>query len=317
MHSGTALRRFRLTVAEIYFAGVLSLIIILVSGLFVGMVLALQGYETLQRFGASESLGVLVALSLVRELGPVVAGLLFASRAGSAITAEIGLMKATEQISAMEMMAVDPIARVVAPRFWGGVISMPLLAALFSAAGIFGGYLVGVQLIGVDAGAFWSQMQAAVDLRNDILNGVIKSVVFGVAVTWIAVFEGYDARADRRRRVARHHAHRGHLVARHPGARFRPDGADVHRRQQLMNRSMIDLWVGIFVAVGFAGAAVPRAQGRQPRHLLHRPDLPGARQVRQHRRPQGARPGEERGRGGRPRRRHPLRQRKLRGDRRR
>ena len=130
MHSGTALRRFRLTVAEVYFAGVLSLVIIMVSGLFVGMVLALQGYETLQRFGASESLGVLVALSLVRELGPVVAGLLFASRAGSAITAEIGLMKATEQISAMEMMAVDPIARVVAPRFWGGVISMPLLAAL-------------------------------------------------------------------------------------------------------------------------------------------------------------------------------------------
>ena len=192
-HSGTAFRRFRLTVAEIYFAGVLSLIIILVSGLFVGMVLSLQGYETLQRFGASESLGVLVALSLVRELGPVVAGLLFASRAGSAITAEIGLMKATEQISAMEMMAVDPIARVVAPRFWGGVISMPLLAALFSAMGIFGGYLIAVPLIGVDSGAFWSQMQAAVDFSNDILNGVIKSVVFGVAVTWIAVFEGYDA----------------------------------------------------------------------------------------------------------------------------
>jgi len=193
MHSGTAFKRFRLTTAQVYFAGVLSLVIILVSGLFVGMVLALQGYETLQRFGASESLGVLVALSLVRELGPVVAGLLYASRAGSAITAEIGLMKATEQISAMEMMAVDPIARVVAPRFWGGVISMPLLAALFSTAGVFGGYLVGVQLIGVDAGAFWSQMQAAVDLRNDILNGVIKSVVFGVAVTLIAVFEGYDA----------------------------------------------------------------------------------------------------------------------------
>ncbi|MGQ0546024.1 MAG: lipid asymmetry maintenance ABC transporter permease subunit MlaE [Betaproteobacteria bacterium] len=193
LHSGTALRRFHLTVAEIYFAGVLSLVIILVSGLFVGMVLGLQGYETLQRFGASESLGVLVALSLVRELGPVVAGLLFASRAGSAITAEIGLMKATEQLSAMEMMAVDPVARVVAPRFWGGVLSMPLLAALFSAMGVFGGYLVGVQLIGVDAGAFWSQMQAAVDLRNDILNGVYKSIVFGIAVTWIAVFEGYDA----------------------------------------------------------------------------------------------------------------------------
>jgi phospholipid/cholesterol/gamma-HCH transport system permease protein len=193
VHSGTALRRFHLTMREIYFSGVLSLVIILVSGLFVGMVLGLQGYETLQRYGASESLGVLVALSLVRELGPVVAGLLFASRAGSAITAEIGLMKATEQISAMEMMAVDPIARVVAPRFWGGVISMPLLAALFSGTGIFGGYLVGVQLIGVDAGAFWSQMQAAVDVRSDILNGVLKSVVFGVAVCWIAVFEGYDA----------------------------------------------------------------------------------------------------------------------------
>ena len=193
VRSAASFRRFQLTVREIYFAGVLSLIIILVSGLFVGMVLALQGYETLQRYGASESLGVLVALSLVRELGPVVAGLLFASRAGSAITAEIGLMKATEQLSAMEMMAVDPIARVVAPRFWGGVISMPLLAALFSAMGVFGGHLIGVQLIGVDAGAFWSQMEAAVDLRNDILNGVIKSAVFGVAVTWIAVFEGYDA----------------------------------------------------------------------------------------------------------------------------
>jgi phospholipid/cholesterol/gamma-HCH transport system permease protein len=193
LHSGTALRRFPLTIREIYFAGVLSLIIILVSGLFVGMVLGLQGYNTLERYGSSEALGVLVALSLVRELGPVVAGLLFASRAGSAITAEIGLMKATEQISAMEMMAVDPIARVVAPRFWGGVISMPLLAALFSAMGVFGGYLVGVKLIGVDEGAFWSQMQAAVDLREDIMNGVIKSFVFGIAVSWIAVFEGYDA----------------------------------------------------------------------------------------------------------------------------
>jgi phospholipid/cholesterol/gamma-HCH transport system permease protein len=193
LHSGTAIRRFGLTIREIYFAGVLSMIIILVSGLFVGMVLGLQGYDTLQRYGSSEALGVLVALSLVRELGPVVAGLLFASRAGSAITAEIGLMKATEQIAAMEMMAVDPIARVVAPRFWAGVISMPLLAALFSAMGIFGGYLVGVQLIGVDEGAFWSQMQASVDVRQDVLNGVVKSIVFGIAVTWIAVFEGYDA----------------------------------------------------------------------------------------------------------------------------
>jgi phospholipid/cholesterol/gamma-HCH transport system permease protein len=191
--SGPSFRRFHLTIREIYFTGVLSLIIILVSGLFVGMVLGLQGYDTLVRYGSSEALGVLVSLSLVRELGPVVAGLLFASRAGSAITAEIGLMKATEQLSAMEMMAVDPIARVVAPRFWAGVISMPLLAALFSAMGVFGGYLVGVRLIGVDEGSFWSQMQSAVDFREDVLNGVIKSLVFGVAVTWIAVYEGYDA----------------------------------------------------------------------------------------------------------------------------
>lgn len=191
--SGTSFRRFRLTIKEIYFTGVLSLIIILVSGLFVGMVLGLQGYETLQRYGSAEALGTLVALSLVRELGPVVAALLFASRAGSAITAEIGLMKATEQLSAMEMMAVDPIARVVAPRFWAGVLSMPLLAAMFSAIGVFGGYLVGVVLIGVDNGAFWSQMQAAVDFRQDVMNGVFKSFVFGIAVTAIALFEGYDA----------------------------------------------------------------------------------------------------------------------------
>jgi phospholipid/cholesterol/gamma-HCH transport system permease protein len=193
VHSGTSFRRFHLTIREIYFAGVLSLVIILVSGLFVGMVLGLQGYDTLVRYGSSEALGVLVALSLIRELGPVVAGLLFASRAGSAITAEIGLMKATEQLAAMEMMAVDPVARVVGPRFWAGVISMPLLAGLFSAMGVFGGYLVGVRLIGVDEGSFWSQMQAAVDFREDVLNGVLKSFVFGIAITWIAVFEGYDA----------------------------------------------------------------------------------------------------------------------------
>ena len=193
MHSPEAFRRLSLTLREIYFSGVLSLIIILVSGLFVGMVLALQGYDVLNRYGADESLGVLVALSLVRELGPVVAGLLFASRAGSAITAEIGLMKATEQLTAMEMMAVDPLARVVAPRFWGGVISMPLLAALFSTLGIYGAYLVGVKLIGIDPGAFWGNMQAAVDFRTDVLNGIIKSVVFGVAVSMIAVFEGFDA----------------------------------------------------------------------------------------------------------------------------
>ena len=191
--SGGCLRRPQLVMREIFSAGVLSLIIILVSGLFVGMVLGLQGYETLQTYGSEEALGVLVALSLVRELGPVVAALLFASRAGSAMTAEIGLMRATEQIDALQMMAVDPIARVIAPRFWGGVISMPLLAALFSAMGVFGGYLVGVVLIGVDEGSFWSQMQSAVDFGDDIMNGVIKSGVFGVAVTLIALFEGFDA----------------------------------------------------------------------------------------------------------------------------
>ncbi len=187
-HSGPSFGRPHLTIREIYFAGVMSLIIIMVSGLFVGMVLALQGYETLQTYGSEEKLGVLVALSLVRELGPVVSALLFASRAGSAITAEIGLMKTTEQLSAMEMMAVNPVARVVAPRFWAGIISMPLLAALFSAMGVFGAYVVGVRLIGVDEGAFWSQMQSAVSFRYDVLNGVIKSVVFGVAISAIATY---------------------------------------------------------------------------------------------------------------------------------
>lgn len=193
LRSGTSVTRFSLVIREIYSSGVLSLVIIVVSGLFVGMVLGLQGYETLKIYGAEQSLGVLVALSLVRELGPVVAALLFASRAGSAITAEIGLMKTTEQLKALEMMAVDPIARIVAPRFWGGVISMPILAAIFSVMGIFGGYIVGVVLIGVDDGSFWSQMQAAVDVRHDVINGVIKSAVFGFAVTAIALFEGYDA----------------------------------------------------------------------------------------------------------------------------
>jgi phospholipid/cholesterol/gamma-HCH transport system permease protein len=193
LFSGASFRRFHLTLREVYVSGVLSLVIILVSGLFVGMVLGLQGYETLQRFGSTEALGIMVALSLTRELGPVVAGLLFASRAGSSVTAEIGLMKATEQLKAMDMMAVNPIARVVAPRFWGGVISMPLLAALFSSMGVLGGWLVGVVFIGVDDGAFWSQMQAGVDFRYDIVNGIIKSFVFGIAVSLIAVFEGYDS----------------------------------------------------------------------------------------------------------------------------
>lgn len=193
MYSGSSFRRFRLIIKELFSTGVMSLIIIVVAGMFVGMVLGLQGYETLKRYGSESALGVMVALGLVRELGPVVAALLFASRAGSAMTAEIGLMKATEQISAMEMMAVHPIARIVAPRFWAGIISMPLLAALFSAVGVFGGYFVGVVQIGVDEGSFWSQMQAAVDFEHDILNGVIKSFVFGTAVTVIALFEGYDA----------------------------------------------------------------------------------------------------------------------------
>jgi phospholipid/cholesterol/gamma-HCH transport system permease protein len=192
-YSGSSFRRFHLIIKELFSTGVMSLIIIVVAGLFVGMVLGLQGYETLKRYGSESALGVMVALGLVRELGPVVAALLFASRAGSAMTAEIGLMKATEQLSAMEMMAVHPIARIVAPRFWAGIISMPLLAALFSAVGVFGGYFVGVVQIGVDEGSFWAQMQAAVDFEHDILNGVIKSFVFGTAVTVIALFEGYDA----------------------------------------------------------------------------------------------------------------------------
>lgn len=193
LRSGQSFRRLHLTIREVYFSGFQSLLIIVVSGLFIGMVLGMQGYETLQRYGSAEALGVLVALSLVRELGPVVAALLFASRAGSSITAEIGLMKATEQLTAMDMMAVNPVARVVAPRFWGGVLSMPLLAAAFSATGVFGGYLIGVVFIGVDDGAFWSQMQASVDFRYDVWSGIVKSFVFGVAVSFIAVFEGYDA----------------------------------------------------------------------------------------------------------------------------
>jgi len=182
-----------LIISQLYTVGVLSMLIIVVSGLNVGMVLGLQMYNTLVDFGAEASLGPVVALSLVRELGPVVAALLFAGRAGSALTAEIGLMKATEQLSGMEMMAVDPLRRIVAPRFLAGLISMPLLAAMFSAVGILGGYFVGVGMLGVDDGAFWSQMQASVDFHEDILNGVIKSVAFGFVATWIAVFQGYDA----------------------------------------------------------------------------------------------------------------------------
>ena len=187
------LARPRLLLAQIYNLGVLSVLIIVVSGLFVGMVLALQGHYVLSQFGAAESLGIMVAASLVRELGPVVTALLVAGRAGSALTAEIGLMKATEQLSRLEMMAVDPVKRILTPRFLGGFLSMPLLAALFSAVGVLGGYFVGVGLLGVDDGAFWSQMQSKIDFREDIVNGVIKSLVFGWGVTWIALFEGYDA----------------------------------------------------------------------------------------------------------------------------
>ncbi|HET19515.1 MAG TPA: lipid asymmetry maintenance ABC transporter permease subunit MlaE [Chromatiales bacterium] len=188
----SGLLRPRLVVDQLFHIGVLSMQIILVSGLFVGLVLGLQGYNILTTFGSAESLGVVVALSLVRELGPVITALLFAGRAGSAITAEIGLMKSTEQLGGMEMMAVDPLKRVVAPRFIAGFISMPLLAAMFSAVGVLGGYFIGVGLLGVDPGAYWSQIESRVDFHEDIVNGVIKSLVFGAVAIWIAVFEGFD-----------------------------------------------------------------------------------------------------------------------------
>ncbi len=193
MTSGQALRRFGLVRDQILFLGNYSLALIGVSGLFVGFVLGLQGYYTLQRFGAADTLGLLVTLSLVRELGPVVTALLFAGRAGTALTAEIGLMKAGEQLSAMEMMAVDPVQRILAPRFWGGLIAMPILAAVFSAVGVLGGWFVGVVMIGVDAGSFWSQTQSGVDVWRDVGNGVIKSFVFGITVTFVALYQGYEA----------------------------------------------------------------------------------------------------------------------------
>lgn len=187
------LLRWQLILQQIYSVGVLSLLIIVVSGFFVGMVLGFQGYITLVDFGAEESLGTMVALSLVRELGPVVTALLFAGRAGSALTAEIGLMKTTEQLSGMEMMAVDPVKRVLVPRFIAGLVSVPILVTIFSAVGVLGGEFVGVNLLGVDAGSFWSQMQASVDFREDVVNGLIKGCVFGWVATWIALFEGYDS----------------------------------------------------------------------------------------------------------------------------
>ncbi len=185
------LKRPRLLVQQLYSVGVLTVIIIVLAGLFVGMVLGLQGYNTLVDFGAESSLGLVVAMFLTRELGPVLTALLFTGRAGSALTAEIGLMKTTEQLAALEMMAVDPMRRVVAPRFVAGVLAVPLLAAMFSVVGVFGGYLIGVELLGVDAGVFWSSMREGMDFYDDIVNGAIKSVVFGVCVTWIALFQGY------------------------------------------------------------------------------------------------------------------------------
>jgi len=188
------LLRPRLIVQQLYYVGQLSMVIIVLAGSFVGMVLALQGYRTLIRFGAEESLGVFVALVIVRELGPVVTALLFAGRAGSALAAELGLMRATDQLSAMEMMAVDPIRRVVAPRFVAGVIAMPLLASVFAvmAIGIAGGHAIGVELLGVDAGSYWSQIRGSVGI-DDITDGLVKATVFGVAITWIAVYQGFNA----------------------------------------------------------------------------------------------------------------------------
>ena len=190
---GACLRRFGLVRDQMHFLGNYSLAIISVSGLFVGFVLGLQGYYTLQRYGSSSALGLLVALSLVRELGPVVTALLFAGRAGTSLTAEIGLMKAGEQLSAMDLMAVDPVRRILAPRFWAGVLTMPILAAVFSAVGIVGGWVVGVVMIGVDPGSFWGQMQDGVDVWKDVGNGVVKSLVFGVTVTFVALLQGYEA----------------------------------------------------------------------------------------------------------------------------
>lgn len=176
---------------QLYQVGVLSLVIIMLSALFIGMVVSLQGFHTLQRFGAEQELGQLLALSVTRELGPVITALLFAGRAGTALTAEIGLMRATDQLDSMEMMAVDPLWRIISPRFWAGFISMPILAMIFNMVAIYGGYLIGVQWLGIDSGAFWANMQAAVTFRVDVINGLIKSVVFGFVVTWIAVYQGY------------------------------------------------------------------------------------------------------------------------------
>ena len=186
-----SLFRMRLTVRQMHFSGVMSVLIIAVSGLFVGMVIGLQGYTQLAKFKSADVLGFMVAASLLRELGPVLAAILFASSAGGAMTSEIGLMKTTEQLEAMNVMAVNPVARVVAPRFWAGVLSMPLLACIFNVAGIYGGYLVGVQWLGLDSGVFWSNMQNNIDVVYDVANGLLKSLIFGTAVSLIAVYQGF------------------------------------------------------------------------------------------------------------------------------
>lgn len=193
MWGGPGSAGFRDLIKQVYAIGVRSLSIIIVAGFFVGMVLGLQGYTILSDFGSEAALGTMVSLTLLRELGPVVTALLFAGRAGSALTAEIGLMKATEQLSAMEMMGVDPLKRVITPRLWGGFIALPILAALFSVVGIWGGAYVGINLLGVDEGAYWGNMQASVEFYDDVIKGVIKSLVFGLVVTWVAVYQGYDS----------------------------------------------------------------------------------------------------------------------------
>jgi phospholipid/cholesterol/gamma-HCH transport system permease protein len=191
-HAGVVFTEPRAVVHQIYNAGARSLVIIMLCGLFVGMVLGLQGYDLLQRFGSEDALGVAAALGLLKELGPVVTALLFAGRAGTSLTSEIGLMRATDQLTAMEIMAVDPLRKVVAPRLIGGIIAMPLLVAVFNVIGLFGAQLIGVQVMGVDTGAFWSQMQGAVEL-GDVNEGIVKSFCFGIACSLVAVYEGYHA----------------------------------------------------------------------------------------------------------------------------
>ncbi len=222
-----ALRRFGLVLAQVHAIGNRSLLIIAASGMAVGFVLALQMYYALVTYGAAESLGLIVNLALVRELGPVITALLFAGRAGTSLTAEIGLMKAGEQLAAMELMAIDPRARVLAPRFIAGVVSMPILALVFSAVGILGAYVVAVLLIGVDAGNFWSIMQSRVDVWRDLGNGIVKSAVFGIICTFVALYQGYEATGHPRRRRPRHHAHRGGLVAGRAGHGLHPHRPDV------------------------------------------------------------------------------------------